>query len=87
MLKSIQRQARYFLKQKYFNDVPTNAVPTKSPMPNLTDVQWKALVNMWSSPEHWYDKTSTCHCNIFMYLYIVLNLISYASSYYCKGEV
>jgi hypothetical protein len=67
MLKSIQRQARYRLKQKYLNVVPANAVPTKSLVPNLTDAQWKALVNMWS----------TCHYHIFMYLYIVLNLISY----------
>ncbi|KAG2565539.1 hypothetical protein PVAP13_7NG000217, partial [Panicum virgatum] len=44
MLKSIQRQARYRLKQKYFNDVPTNAVPTKSHVTNVTDAQWKALV-------------------------------------------
>jgi hypothetical protein len=83
-LKSIQRQARYLLKQKYFNDVLANAVPTKSHVPNLTNAQWKALVNMWSSPEH---RTSTCHYHIFMYSYIVLYLISYKSSYYCKGEV
>jgi hypothetical protein len=42
----------YHLKKKYFNDVPANVVPTKSNVPNLTDSQWKALVNMWSSPEH-----------------------------------
>jgi hypothetical protein len=52
MLNSIQIQARHRLKQKYFNDVPANAVPTKYLVPNLTDAQWKALVNMWSSPEH-----------------------------------
>jgi hypothetical protein len=87
MLKSTQRQAWYCLEQKYFNDVPANAVPTKSPAPNLTDTQWKALVNMWSSPKHRVCRTSIYHYHIFMYLYIVLNIISYTNSYYCKGEV
>ncbi|KAG2565044.1 hypothetical protein PVAP13_7NG003378 [Panicum virgatum] len=52
MLKSIPRQARYWLKQKYFNDVPANAVLTKSPATNVTGAQWKALVNMWCTPEY-----------------------------------
>jgi hypothetical protein len=45
MLKSIQIRARCRLKQKYFNDVPTNVVPTESHVTNLSDAQWKDLVN------------------------------------------
>jgi hypothetical protein len=41
---------------------------------------------MWSSLSIGYDRTSTCHYHIFMYLYIVLNIISYTSSYYLKAR-
>nr|TKW38517.1 hypothetical protein SEVIR_1G120300v2 [Setaria viridis] len=46
MLKSQQRQGKYRLKKKVFNDVPANEVPTKSPVTNLNDNQWNNLVTM-----------------------------------------
>jgi hypothetical protein len=66
------------LKQKYFNNVPANAVPTKSHVTNLTDSQWKPLVNMWSSPEHrvWYIElqlaTTTFSCTYILLLILFI---------------
>ncbi|CAN6179104.1 unnamed protein product, partial [Urochloa humidicola] len=40
------------LKKTYFDDVPANQVRTTSPLKDMTDDQWKALVEMWSSPKH-----------------------------------
>ncbi|KAF8661893.1 hypothetical protein HU200_056853 [Digitaria exilis] len=43
---------RHMLKKKWFNDVPANKVRTTTPLNSMTDDQWKALVQMWSSPKH-----------------------------------
>jgi hypothetical protein len=52
MIKGGQRQMRYRLKRKYFTGVPANQVRTTSPVPCMTDDQWKDLVQMWSTPNH-----------------------------------
>nr|TKW33420.1 hypothetical protein SEVIR_2G234300v2 [Setaria viridis] len=52
MLKSQQRQGRYRLKKKYFDDLAANEVPTKTPMATMNDNQWNKLVTMWSSQLH-----------------------------------
>ncbi|TVU07384.1 hypothetical protein EJB05_47437, partial [Eragrostis curvula] len=52
MMKCGQRQMRYKLKKKFFNNIPANDVVVKSPMPSLNDDQWEALVKLWSSPQH-----------------------------------
>lgn len=52
LLNCRQRQMRYKLKKAYFDGVPANEVPTTSPLKTMADEQWKALVEMWSTPEH-----------------------------------
>ena len=52
MMKGGQRQMRYRLKKKYFDGVPANQVRTTSPLKCMTDDQWRALVDMWSSSKH-----------------------------------
>ncbi|TVU18731.1 hypothetical protein EJB05_34843, partial [Eragrostis curvula] len=52
LLKGGQRQLRYQLKKTYFDGVPANEVPTTTPVTRMTDDQWKALVEMWSSSKH-----------------------------------
>jgi len=52
ILKKGQRNMRYMLKKKYFNDVPANQVRTTSPLAIMSDEQWKKLVEMWSNPKH-----------------------------------
>nr|XP_034590461.1 uncharacterized protein LOC117852463 [Setaria viridis] len=52
LLKCGQRQMRHKLKKDYFDGVPANKVRTTSPLKSMTDEQWKALVEMRSSPKH-----------------------------------
>jgi len=52
ILKKGQRNMRYMLKKKYFNDVPANQVRTTSPLAIMSDEQWKKLVEMWSNSKH-----------------------------------
>ncbi|KAE8788752.1 hypothetical protein D1007_37178 [Hordeum vulgare] len=40
------------IKKKYFDTVAANKVSTKSPVPDLADGEWQALVQMWSTPRH-----------------------------------
>ncbi|TVU06701.1 hypothetical protein EJB05_49926, partial [Eragrostis curvula] len=44
MMKCSQRQMRYKLKKKFFNNIPVNDVVVKFPMPSMNDNQWEALV-------------------------------------------
>jgi len=46
------RQARYRLKKRFFNGVPPNKISPTSPVPQLTDDQWRALVQKWSDPKN-----------------------------------
>ena len=46
------RQARYRLKKQFFNGVPPNEISPTSPVPQLTDDQWRALVQKWSDPKN-----------------------------------
>lgn len=52
LLRGGQRQMRHKLKKNYFDDVPASQVRTTSPLKGMTDEQWKALVEMWSTPKH-----------------------------------
>ncbi|CAL5010276.1 unnamed protein product [Urochloa decumbens] len=52
LLKCRQRNMRHQLKKAFFDGVPANQVTTTSPLDTMTDDQWKALVDMWSSPKH-----------------------------------
>ncbi|KAE8777468.1 hypothetical protein D1007_49778 [Hordeum vulgare] len=47
------------INKKYFDTVAPNKVSTKSPVPNLTDGEWQALVDMWSTPR----RKETCVSN------------------------
>ncbi|TVU39288.1 hypothetical protein EJB05_12700, partial [Eragrostis curvula] len=52
IMKCGQRQMRYKLKKKFFNNIPANDVVVKSPVSSMNDDQWEALVKLWSSPQH-----------------------------------
>jgi len=51
ILQGVVCQRRYLLKNKYFNGIPANEVPTTSHVPSISDDEWKALVAMWSTPK------------------------------------
>jgi hypothetical protein len=51
-MRTTVKNQRYRLKAKYFNGVAANEVPTTSPVPYMTDLQWKALVAKWTDPKH-----------------------------------
>jgi len=51
VMQSAIRNQRYRLKKKYFNGVPANEVRTTSPVQNMTDEEWIALVSHWSDPK------------------------------------
>lgn len=52
LMRTTVKNQRYRLKAKYFNGVAANEVPTTSPVPYMTDLQWKALVAKWTDPKH-----------------------------------
>jgi hypothetical protein len=52
LMHTTVKNQRYRLKAKYFNGVAANEVPTTSPVPYMTDLQWKALVAKWTDPKH-----------------------------------
>ncbi|CAL4963750.1 unnamed protein product [Urochloa decumbens] len=52
LLRCRQRNMRHHLKKAFFDGVPANQVTTTSPVDTMTDEQWQALVDMWSSPKH-----------------------------------
>uniref|UniRef100_M8CML3 Uncharacterized protein n=1 Tax=Aegilops tauschii TaxID=37682 RepID=M8CML3_AEGTA len=52
ILQKNSKNRRYQIKKKYFDTVAANKVSIKSPVPDLTDGEWQALVEMWSTPRH-----------------------------------
>ena len=52
ILQKSPKNRRHQLKKKYFDIVAANKVSIKSPVPDLTDGEWQALVEMWSTPRH-----------------------------------
>ncbi|KAE8793373.1 hypothetical protein D1007_31957 [Hordeum vulgare] len=52
VLQKSSKNRRHNIKKKYFDTVAANKVSTKSPVPDLTDGEWQALVQMWSTPRH-----------------------------------
>ncbi|KAE8769373.1 hypothetical protein D1007_59071 [Hordeum vulgare] len=52
VLQKSSKNRRHNIKKKYFDTVAANKVSTKSPVPNLTDGEWQALVQMWSTSRH-----------------------------------
>ncbi|KAE8805746.1 hypothetical protein D1007_18090 [Hordeum vulgare] len=52
VLQKNSKNRRHNVKKKYFDTVAANKVSTKSPVPDLTDGEWQALVQMWSTPRH-----------------------------------
>ncbi|KAE8803138.1 hypothetical protein D1007_21041 [Hordeum vulgare] len=52
ILQKNSKNKRHQIKKKYFDTVAPNKVSTKSPVPDLTDSEWQALVEMWSTPRH-----------------------------------
>ncbi|KAE8790737.1 hypothetical protein D1007_34945 [Hordeum vulgare] len=52
VLQKSSKNRRHNIKNKYFDTVGANKVSTKSPVPDLTDGEWQAVVQMWSTPRH-----------------------------------
>ncbi|KAE8795962.1 hypothetical protein D1007_28993 [Hordeum vulgare] len=52
VLQKSSKNRRHNIKKKYFDTVAANKVSTKSPVPDLTNGEWQALVQMWSTPRH-----------------------------------
>uniref|UniRef100_A0A3B6LIV9 Transposase n=1 Tax=Triticum aestivum TaxID=4565 RepID=A0A3B6LIV9_WHEAT len=52
ILQKNSKNRRHQIKKKYFDTIATNKVSIKSPVPDLTDGEWQALVEMWSTPRH-----------------------------------
>ena len=66
--KSGQRQLRHKLKKKYFDGKLANEVPTTSPVDTISDDQWKALVEMWSSAKHKVISVVVCYYSFLVVL-------------------
>ncbi|KAF7063468.1 hypothetical protein CFC21_069985 [Triticum aestivum] len=52
ILQKHSKNRRHQIKKKYFDTIAANTVSIKSPVPDLTDGEWQALVEMWSTPRH-----------------------------------
>ncbi|KAE8789240.1 hypothetical protein D1007_36631 [Hordeum vulgare] len=52
VLQKSSKNRRHNIKNQYFDTVEANKVSTKSPVPDLMDGEWQALVQMWSTPRH-----------------------------------
>ncbi|KAE8767307.1 hypothetical protein D1007_61363 [Hordeum vulgare] len=52
VLEKSSKNRRHKIKKKYFDTVGANKVSTKSSVPDLTDVEWQSVVQMWSTPRH-----------------------------------
>ncbi|KAE8812561.1 hypothetical protein D1007_10487 [Hordeum vulgare] len=52
VLQKSSKNRRHKNKKKYFDTVAAKKVSTKSSVPDLTDGEWQALVQMWSTPRH-----------------------------------
>jgi hypothetical protein len=52
MLQKITKNRRYWIKKKYFDSVSANQVSIKSPVPGLSDAEWRGLKEMWTSEKH-----------------------------------
>ncbi|GJN36761.1 hypothetical protein PR202_gb25655 [Eleusine coracana subsp. coracana] len=83
LMKSSLRQFRYRLKKKYFDGVPANEVPTTSPVPSITDDQWRALVEMWSSTKH----KNKCEANKINHGKVLYHQATGSRSYVAHGYV
>ena len=46
------QQFRYNLKKKFFDERPLCEVPTKSPARNMTDDEWRDLIEHWKDPRN-----------------------------------
>ncbi|KAE8806619.1 hypothetical protein D1007_17142 [Hordeum vulgare] len=52
VLQKSSKNRCHNIKKKYFDTVAANKVSTKCPVPDLTDGEWQALVQVWSTPRH-----------------------------------
>ena len=52
ILQKNSKNRRHQIEKKYFDTVASNKVIIKSPVPDLTDGEWQALVEMWSTQRH-----------------------------------
>ena len=52
MFCSSLRQERHRLKKAYFARRNPSSIPTTSPIPHMTDDQWRDLVDYWSAQKN-----------------------------------
>ncbi|CAO2187002.1 unnamed protein product, partial [Urochloa humidicola] len=52
VMRSGIRQRQYKLKQHYFVGIPADEVRATSPVSYMSDVQWRRLVDKWSSAKY-----------------------------------
>ena len=52
MLQKISKNRRHRIKKKFFDPVEANQVSIESPVPGVSDGEWQALVQLWSTPRH-----------------------------------
>ncbi|KAE8783825.1 hypothetical protein D1007_42655 [Hordeum vulgare] len=52
VLQKSSKNRCHNIKKKHFYTVAANKVSIKSPVPDLTDGEWQALVQVWSTPRH-----------------------------------
>ena len=64
ILQKYSKNRRHQIKKKYFDTVAANKVSIKSSVPDLTDGEWKALVEMWSTPRH-----KVCLCFVWCFMF------------------
>jgi hypothetical protein len=61
ILQKSSKNRCHQIKKKYFDTIAANKVSIKSPVPDMTDGEWQALVEMWSTPRH---KVCIYYCGI-----------------------
>ncbi|CAM0884568.1 unnamed protein product [Alopecurus aequalis] len=59
MLQKISKNRRHRIKKKFFDPVEANQVSIDSSVPGVSDGEWQALVQLWSTPRH----KKTCASN------------------------
>ena len=75
MLQKISKNRRYRLKNKWFDPVPANQVSIESPVEDVTDEEWKALVKLWSTPRHTVE-----HVPLVLFICCCFHLLALRSS-------
>jgi hypothetical protein len=83
MLQSVVKQQRHRLKKRYFDGVPANEIRTTSPVPSISDEQWRALVAKCLDPK---NMVNIC-CQIFFFQNSVHKFSYFEPMTSCRNHV